>query len=290
MYLLMLLGLLEISIGACAYTQTRLQGNQTQQQAPSELKTEPKQNAQSKQPAWHLVWSDEFEKSNGAVASKNWGHQVGGHGWGNQEDQYYTDRVENSRVENGLLMIEAHKEKFENKNYTSARLLSTYKWRYGRFEIRAKLPEGRGSWPAFWMLSESLFDGTKLWPDCGEIDILEHVGTNPGVIESSIHTKAYNWMNKNQKTDKIRINSPFTEFHIYAVEWYRDRIEFYVDDQFILRFNKEPDADFDKWPFDQEARIILNNAIGGSWGGKEGIDDSSFPQKYLIDYVRVYQK
>lgn len=239
--------------------------------------------------SWQLVWADEFNTVNGPVNKNKWKHETGGHGWGNQEQQYYTDRSENSRIENGMLVIESRKEKYAQREYTSARLNSAQKWRYGRFEFKAVLPQGRGSWPAFWMLSESLFNGKLSWPECGEIDIMEHVGYAPGVIVSSLHSKAHNWMTGTQKTGRLTIEEPFSKFHVYAMEWRPDLIQFFVDDQLIYQHKKETNADFKSWPFDQEFRIILNNAIGGTWGGENGIDDSSFPQKMFIDYVRVYQ-
>lgn len=236
-----------------------------------------------------LKWSDEFNGPNGPIDSNKWVHQLGGDGWGNNEDQFYTPRTENSRIQNGYLVIEARKEDFANRKYTSARIYSKAKWKYGRIEVRARLPEGRGSWPAIWMLPESLYNKSMGWPDCGEIDIMEHVGFDPGVIVSSLHSKTYNWMNHNQKTNKTTIQEPSTQFHVYTLDWSAERMEFYVDDHLIYRIEKEPGADVKQWPFDQDFHLILNNAIGGFWGGEKGIDDASFPQTFLIDYVRVYQ-
>ncbi|HIL08654.1 MAG TPA: glycoside hydrolase family 16 protein, partial [Candidatus Latescibacteria bacterium] len=141
---------------------------------------------------WSLVWADEFT-GEGLPDSSNWRYEVGGGGWGNEEQQHYTaERLQNARVENGLLVIEAHREKFVSRNYTSARLASKLDWTYGRFEIRAKLPFGRGTWPALWMLpTHDTYGGEHYWPDNGEIDILEHVGHEPDVVHFSVHTRAY---------------------------------------------------------------------------------------------------
>lgn len=235
-----------------------------------------------------LVWSDEFSGPQTSVDSSKWFYQEGGWGWGNDEAQYYTSRSENSYIENGNLVIRSLKEFFKGNQYTSAKLVSKPSWKYGRFEINAKLPVGRGSWAAFWMLPRSLLSGSKPWPDCGEIDIMENVGFDSHRIHATIHTRDYNHMRKTQKTNSIEISNPSENFHTYAMEWNPNEIRFFIDGIQIFFFLKES-TDPNKWPFDQDFHLILNNAIGGFWGGMQGIDDSSFPQKYLIDYVRVYQ-
>lgn len=237
-------------------------------------------------PTLQMVWSDEFNNTGLPDAAK-WNYDTGGSGFGNNEAQYYTkDRLENARVENGNLVIEARKESFEGKNYTSARLITRDKasWTYGRFEVRAKLPKGRGTWPAIWMLSNDM----KIWPDDGEIDIMEHVGYDQGIVHASIHTKKYNHMINTQKTAKIEVKDASEEFHVYTVEYNRDRMDFFVDDKHYFSY-LNTEKTYDAWPFNQKFFLLLNLAIGGNWGGVQGIDDSIFPQKFYIDYVRVYQ-
>jgi beta-glucanase (GH16 family) len=253
---------------------------------------------------WKLVWSDEFDKP-GLPDPAKWGYETGF--VRNNEAQFYTrERKENARVENGMLVIEARKEQFKNPyfqpgdqaskkgrrnresaDYTSASLTTQGKasWTYGRVEVRAKLPAGCGTWPAIWMLGTNQVG----WPACGEIDIMEWVGFDPGVVYAHAHTKKYNHVQKTSRGDKITIPDASNAFHVYALEWYPDRLDFFVDDKKYFTYKNEgtgPDA----WPFDKDQYLILNLAIGGSWGGKKGIDDNCFPQRYFIDYVRVYQK
>ncbi|PWT74992.1 MAG: glycoside hydrolase [Bacteroidetes bacterium] len=244
--------------------------------------------ATSQTPAskWKLVWSDEFNYT-GLPDSTKWGYDIGAGGWGNGELQFYTRQKENARVENGNLVIEARKEKWNNANYTSARLVTRKKadWKYGRFEIRARLPTGRGTWPAIWMLASTK---PMKWPDDGEIDIMEHVGYDPGIVHASIHTKAFNHVIHTQKTNTISVPAYADAFHVYALEWTADRIDILVDDQKYFTF-QNPHKTYAEWPFDNQMHLLLNIAIGGFWGGTKGVDDSIFPQKMLIDYVRVYQ-
>ncbi|MCL8537841.1 glycoside hydrolase family 16 protein [Chryseobacterium gallinarum] len=233
-----------------------------------------------------LIWSDEFN-GKGLPDSSKWNYDVGGNGFGNNEAQFYTlNRPENARMENGNLVIEARKERWKNNSYTSARLLTKgkFSFQYGTVEVRAKLPKGRGTWPAIWMMSENM----KKWPDDGELDIMEHVGFNQGYIHASVHTQKYNHIRGTQKTDTLFVKDVSETFHVYKAVWTPEKIDVYVDDmKFFTYENKE--KVYEAWPFDQPCFIILNLAIGGFWGGKEGIDDAVFPQKYYIDYVRVYQ-
>ncbi len=233
-----------------------------------------------------LIWSDEFN-GKGLPDSSKWNYDVGGGGFGNEEAQYYTkDRPENARMENGNLVIEARKEAWDKNKYTSARLLTKgkFSFQYGTIEVRAKLPKGRGTWPAIWMMSENM----KKWPDDGELDIMEHVGFNPGYIHASVHTKKYNHIKGTQKTDTLIVNDASERYHVYKADWTPEKIEVYIDDKKFFTYENEEKTN-EAWPFNQPYYIILNLAIGGFWGGKEGIDDSIFPQKYYIDYVRVYQ-
>ena len=233
-----------------------------------------------------LVWSDEFNYT-GLPDSTKWNYDTGGDGFGNNEAQFYTkDRLENARVENGNLVIEAKKENWENSKYTSARLLTNGKFSlmYGSIEVRAKLPKGRGTWPAIWMLSENM----KKWPDDGELDIMEHVGYNQGFIHASVHTKKYNHVIGTQKTDTLVVKDASEKFHIYRADWTPEKIDVYVDNQkYFTYINAE--KTYEAWPFDQKMYLILNLAVGGNWGGQKGIDESIFPQKFYIDYVRIYQ-
>jgi beta-glucanase (GH16 family) len=240
-----------------------------------------------------LVWADEFNTP-GLPDKTKWSYDTGrgcpnNCGWGNNELQYYTvGRSENARVENGILLIETRKENYQDALYTSARLASKTKgdWKYGRFEIRAKLPAGRGMWPAIWMLPTNWEYGG--WPESGEIDIMENVGYWPDSVLSTVHTKAYNGMIGTQKTKGLHVEDLSTAFHVYTAEWTADGIWFYMDGKEINYF-KNDKTDFKSWPFDKTFHLMMNVAVGGNWGGKFGVDDNIFPQKMEVDYVRVYQ-
>ncbi len=237
--------------------------------------------------SWVMVWQDEFS-TDGPIDQSKWSHATGGNGFGNEEAQYYSSSITNSYVSNGNLVIKAKKETIGNNDYTSAKLISQKKgdWKYGKFEIRAKLPTGKGMWPAIWMLPTTESYGQ--WPKSGEIDIMENVGFDPNVIHWNTHTEAYNHSIGTNKGTNAIISSPANEFHVYSIEWYENKIVFFVDDVAYFQFNKESD-DYKEWPFDQEFYLILNIAVGGTWGGLEGIDDNIFPQEMLVDYVRVYE-
>lgn len=232
-------------------------------------------------PKRKLVWSEEFNKP-GRPDPKKWDYEEGF--VRNHEMQYYTrDRAENARVEDGHLIIEARKETYKNASVTSASLTSRQSWTYGRIEVRAKIPTGRGTWPAIWML------GTNIkqvgWPACGEIDIMENVGYDPNGIYCTVHTVKPDgqWASQGKR---ITADKPYDGFHVYAVDWDSSRMVFTYDNKQVLVYandGKNP------WPFDKPQYLILNLAIGGEWGGQKGVDDSIFPCKYLIDYVRVYQ-
>ncbi|HWQ91474.1 MAG TPA: glycoside hydrolase family 16 protein [Clostridia bacterium] len=255
---------------------------------------------------WKLVWSDEFDKP-GLPDPSKWTYEYGF--VRNNEKQFYTrERQENARVEKGVLVIEARKERMKNPQfrpddtgkkrgrggpeyaeYTSASLTTKgiASWTYGRIEVRAKLPPARGTWPAIWMLGTNI--NQVGWPACGEIDIMEFVGYDPGVVHANIHTKSYNHVKGTGKGSKLKLPDACEAFHTYVVEWYPDRMDFFVDDKKFFTFTNEKNGS-DVWPYDQAHYLILNLAIGGAWGGAKGIDESAFPQPYLIDYVRVYQQ
>lgn len=240
---------------------------------------------------YKLVWSDEFNYS-GLPDSTKWSYdqRLNDIGWGNNEAQYYTRaRIENASVKDGFLTIRALKEDYQGKKYTSARLITAHKgdWLYGRFEVKAKLPDGRGMWPAIWMLSTDNHYGG--WPASGEIDIMENVGYDPFWIVASAHTKSYNHVQGTQKNNKLKVEDCYSGFHLYALEWEASEYRVYVDDQLIFTFKNEGTG-FKEWPFDQKFHLLLNLAVGGNWGGKMGIDDAVFPRSMVVDYVRVYQK
>lgn len=246
----------------------------------------PKGAIRSDDPEWKLAWSDEFA-TEGLPDAERWSYEDGL--IRNQEAQYYTkERKENARVEDGVLVIESRREDYQKAKYTSASLHTKGKgeWRYVRVEVRAKLPTGRGMWPAIWMLGVNI--GTVGWPTCGELDIMENVGFDPDTIHANVHTRAYNHVKRTNKGDKIKVEKPHEDFHVYAMEWFQDRIDFYVDGKRYFSFKNEGTGN-DAWPFDKTHYLILNAAIGGSWGGQRGIDDGIFPQRYVIDYVRVYE-
>ena len=205
----------------------------------------------------------------------------------NNEAQFYTDRAENARIEGDQLILEARKEPWQGSQFTAASLWSKTLWTYGKIEVRAALPQGRGTWPAIWMLPESISKGVP-WPDCGEIDIMENVGYDLPTVHASIHTKSYNHMIGTQKTSTIALPDP-TAMHVYGLEWDADKIVGYVDGQRYFVFWNEHKTD-KEWPFDQPFGVKLNFAVGGMWGGNKGIDESVWPQRFAIDWVRVYQQ
>jgi beta-glucanase (GH16 family) len=239
--------------------------------------------------SWKLVWSDEFDKP-GAPDPDKWNYEVGM--LRNHESQYYTDdRRENVRVEDGCLVIEARKEPFTENGksaaYTSGSINTKGKasWRHARVEVRAKIPAGRGTWPAVWMMG---IDREKRgWPGCGEIDIMESVGFEPDVVHQTLHTKANNHINHKQITTVTVVKDLAADFHVYGMEWDEKKLTMSIDGKQTYEFDN-PGTGVDAWPFDQPCYLILNYAVGGDWGGLKGIDDSIFPSRYLIDYVRVY--
>lgn len=236
-----------------------------------------------------LVWSDEFN-NNGIPDSSKWNYDLGANnGWGNNEQQAYTRLPQNIRIENGKLIIEAHRDSTEGKAYSSARIVSKGKgdWLYGRIEVRAKLPYGRGTWPAIWMLPTDWEYGG--WPASGEIDIMEHVGYNQDSVFGTIHTASYNHIKHTEKSGKVLVQDAAANFHVYAVNWTKDKIDFFVDDQLYYTATRSENDTFKEWPFDKRFHLLMNIAVGGNWGGKMGIDESIWPQKMEVDYVRVYQ-
>ncbi len=236
-------------------------------------------------PPTDLVWSDEFNGS--GINTSNWRYDIGGWGWGNGESQYYTNRQENARVEDGALVIEAHREDYLGSSYTSARLLSQNlrEFQYGRIEARVKVPAGTGTWPAFWMLGTGLGEPGRVWPDVGEIDILEYVGREPNVVIGALHGPGYSGGNAIDQWSYQSL-AIADDWHVVAVEWNYSGITWFLDGvQFHSVSRNDPPGE---WVFDQPFFIILNLAIGGTLGGT--IDPNlEFPLRYYVDYVRVYQ-
>lgn len=239
-------------------------------------------------PGRTLLWADEFSQADGTKPdSAKWGNDIGGSGWGNNELQYYTDRTENARIENGQLVIEARKEDFSGKSYTSARLLTKNKvsWTYGRIEARIKIPKGQGIWPAFWMLGANI-DGVG-WPLCGEIDIMENIGSLPSTLYGTIHGPGYSGGNGISGNTVLAGAALGDDFHVYAIEWEENRIRWFLDGQqfFTLTPGNLPGGS--AWVFNAPQFLILNVAVGGNWPGSPNAS-TVFPQRMTVDYVRVY--
>ncbi|MBX3563668.1 MAG: glycoside hydrolase family 16 protein [Sphingomonas sp.] len=243
-----------------------------------------------------LVWSDEFDTP-GLPDPKKWGWDTSRNkeGWYNNELQYYAaKRRENVRVEGGKLIIEARKERlaarddYGGQQFASGKIVTKGKadWKYGFFEIRAKLACGRGVWPAIWMLAS---DGSKGWPAMGEIDIMEHVGWNQGRSYGTVHTGAYNHTIDTQKGSYTTVPDACEAFHNYQMDWNEDRILIGVDGRAHMRFDNDRKGDPATWPFGTPEYLILNVAVGG-WGGQMGIDPAAFPARMEVEYVRVWQK
>lgn len=246
-------------------------------------------SAQSANPAarhkHQLVWSDEFDYTGQPDPSK-WEFETDTGGWGNGEAEHYSSELDNARVEDGHLVIEARRESGHTYMYSSARLHSRQSFLYGHLEVRAKVPTGLGTWPAIWMMPVQQTYGDGLWPDNGEIDLMEHVGRAPGVYLANFYTKNFNWMLHTGKSEYFfPLNHFEDDYHIFALDWDSEEIALSVDGLLINVF-KNPHTDWQDWPFNKEFHVILNLALGG-FGGD--IDDSVFPQQFLIDYVRLYQ-
>jgi licheninase len=241
-----------------------------------------------------LVWDDEFNGR--ALDLGKWEYDTSRNklGWFNGEQQYYSaGRRDNIRVENGRLIIQARHEKLDpakfpdwgGQEYTSAKILSKIGWTYGFYEVRAKLPCARGSWPAIWMLPVDM----KSWPDDGEIDIMEQVGSEPNLIYGSLHTKLFNHVLKTQRSAQKLLPTSCTAFHRYQLDWRPDSITLGFDDLSYMRVRNDQPGGKGAWPFTVPFRMILNLAIGGNWAGAKGIDDAAMPQRMEVDYVRVWR-
>jgi beta-glucanase (GH16 family) len=237
-------------------------------------------------PTLKLVWSDEFDTP-GLVDSSRWGFETGL--VRNKEAQFYTaNRLENAQVQDGQLVITARKEAWQGSQYTSSSLITRgkFEFRYGRVEVRAKVPRGRGAWPAIWFLGTNI--NQVGWPKCGEIDLLENVGYAPDRVHFTVHTKKYNHVKQTSKGANIVVNNFPDAFHTYRLDWTPEKIIWSFDGKPVFEYANDGTGE-DTWPFDKPMYLILNLAIGGDWGGAKGIDDTAFPMQFLIDYVRIYQ-
>lgn len=241
---------------------------------------------------YQLVWSDEFDGT--TLDLTKWNYEIGGGGWGNQEKEYYTNRADNLRLENGSLVIEAKKEVYSGNNYTSARINTRNKmaFAYGKVEARISLPVGQGTWPAYWMLGS-----TSSWPLCGEIDIMEHIGSQPTMISHAVHTSQKNGAKGNNWYFRKYLDNLENNYHTYAIEWEQaysdgdDNISFFIDGvKSTTLWQQHVNSTATDWPFNKNFFIIFNLAIGGTMGGT--VDDAIFnnPVQMKVDYIRVYQR
>jgi beta-glucanase (GH16 family) len=233
---------------------------------------------------WDLTWSDEFDGT--AINNKNWGFNKGGSGWGNAEMEYYTDRPENARIENGMLVIEARQEDYMGLKYTSARLvtLGLHSFQYGYIEARMKLPFGQGIWPAFWMLGSN-----ASWPGGGEIDIMEFIGKTPDTVYQTVHGPGYSGAKGIGSHYVLTAESLQNEFHVFAIDWQPNDIKWFVDGMQVFQVTPDKIPAGTQWVFDHPFHLLLNLAVGGGWPGYPD-GTTVFPQQLLVDYVRVYQK
>jgi beta-glucanase (GH16 family) len=244
-----------------------------------------------------LTWSDDFSGADGSTPdATKWAYDLGGGGWGNQELETYTSRAQNAQIKGGNLVITAQQETFTGtdgitRNYTSARLKTQdlFKQAYGRFEARIKIPKGQGIWPAFWMLGNDI--STVSWPKCGEIDIMENIGREPGINHGSLHGPSTTAPTSDMtSTISLPAGQAYgDDFHVYAIEWEPGTVRFYVDANNYATFTQAQWPAGGQWVFDKPFFILLNVAVGGSWPGNPDAT-TQFPQQMLVDYLRVYTK
>lgn len=237
-----------------------------------------------------LKWNDEFDYT-GPVDPTKWNYDIGSRLWGNGELQYYTDGA-NSFVKDSVLTIEGRIENYKDAPYTSARI-TTYQrkhFMYGRIEVSAKIPTAIGSWPAIWLLPVEKKEKNVPWPRCGEIDVMEHVTHLFDTVHVSLHTELFNHVARTQRTHLEKIEGITNDFHEFAFDWQKDEIEFFIDGKSFAKYSRFDEGfttDETGWPFDKPYYLILNQAIGGTWGGRVEVKD--YPSPFLIDYVRYYE-
>jgi len=261
----------------------------------------PAKSSQAVQPppGYVLVWSDEFNSPDGSTPDPaKWTYDLGGHGWGNEELEFYTNHPQNVHIQSGNLVITAQKEATTSggvtREYTSARIKTQnlFSQAYGRFEARIKSPKGQGIWPAFWMLGDDI--PTAGWPRCGEIDIMENIGKEPGAVHASIHGPPDPTSGKPTADLTTKFSLPGNpkladDFHLYAVEWEPNELRFFIDQTNYATFTRKQWPANAPWPFDHKFFLILNLAVGGKWPGNPN-NSTVFPQQLLVDYVRVYSR
>jgi beta-glucanase (GH16 family) len=236
---------------------------------------------------WKLNWREDF--AHGSRPNRSvWSHEVGY--VRNNEKQFYTDRSgSNCRVENNQLVLEAKKEPINGYNYSSASITTKGKkeFLYGKLEIVAKLPTGKGIWPAIWLLGADVDEIG--WPLCGEIDIMEFVGYDPVRIHGNVHTQAYNHTKETNQGNNTTSSTLATDFHNYSIVWTKDNLQFLMDDDCYFQFENDRMNNVETWPFDRPHFLLINLAVGGFWGGKMGIDNSIFPQKFIVESISYFE-
>jgi len=228
------------------------------------------------------VWADEFTNT-GTPDPTKWTYDLGGGGWGNAELEDYTDSLGNVSVGNGVLTITAKKQSLGGENYTSSRIISKGSITYGRIEVKAMLPSGKGTWPAIWMLPDDYKYGA--WPNSGEVDIMEMVGYDPNNVHFSAHNETY--FAGNAKTSTYNIPTASTAYHLYREDWTPYAIRGYYDNQLVFTYINDGKGSA-TWPYDQKFHLLMNIAVGGSWGGIDGVDDTAFPTSMQIEYVHFF--
>ncbi len=287
-------GTVEVTVAANTETKER-QGTLVLKAGSSRTTVTVKQAAKPETPVdptitapegYKLVWHDEFNEGVSPNLDR-WSYEVGGGGWGNNELQTYVAGSQGGEqlavLKDGIFSIVCKKV---SGKVCSIRINTKESWKYGYFEARLKLPAGKGTWPAFWMMPKDF----KAWPDDGEIDIMEEVGYRPNYVSSAIHCKSYYHSIGTQKTAERFVSTAQSDFHIYALEWTETAINTYVDGVRLFTFANDGKGDKNTWPFNAAFYLKLNLAWGGDWGGAEGVDESKLPATYEIDYVRVFQK
>lgn len=238
---------------------------------------------QKKEGTWELAWAEEFDY-NGKPDAGYWGYEKGK--VRNNELQFYTDDLDNVVVSDGVCTITARLEGPDTITSASINTLGRYDITYGRVEVRAKVPSALGTWPAIWMMGTNR--ETVGWPKCGEIDIMEHVGYDPDKVHANIHTAEYNHVKGTNKGNTITVGDPSAGFHLYALEWDQDRMDFFYDDSLYFTYLNDGEGNPGTWPFDKPHYLLINLAYGGSWGGRQGVDTTALPVEFVIDYVRHY--